>query len=117
MVEKITEEEKFCEGCPQAHDCKSAYGMLGNFKGPSVVTKVIVAFLLPILVFIVVLGISGHMMRVGVRSENLRIAASSMLAGGASIICVLVSRAILSWKSKKRVFFGKETKRSKQTAN
>lgn len=117
MIEKIIEEEEFCEGCPQAHDCKSAYGMLGNFKGPSVVTRVIVAFLLPILVFIVVLGVSGHMMRVGVRSENLRVAASSLLAGGASIICVLISRAILSWKSKRRAFFDKETKRSKQTAS
>ncbi len=45
-------QEKFCEDCNQKHDCREVYRKLGNTKGPSVVLKAVVAFLLPILVFI-----------------------------------------------------------------
>ena len=45
-------QQKFCEDCNQKHDCREVYQKLGNTKGPSVVLKAVVAFLLPILVFI-----------------------------------------------------------------
>jgi hypothetical protein len=45
-------KNEFCKGCIQQHDCKKMYEQLGKTEGPSVVWKVIAAFLLPILVFI-----------------------------------------------------------------
>lgn len=45
-------EQRFCQNCNQKHDCREVYQKLGNTKGPSVVLKAVVAFLLPILVFI-----------------------------------------------------------------
>jgi len=53
---------EFCEGCSQAHDCKKVYEQLGQSKGSSVALGVVVAFLLPIVVFVVTLGVSGQLL-------------------------------------------------------
>jgi len=50
-------QQKFCEGCGQAHKCQEVYEELGHAGGPSIARKTLVAFLLPILVFIAGLAI------------------------------------------------------------
>ena len=50
-------DDKFCSGCPQHNDCKSTYEQLGKVEGPSVVLKSVGAFLVPILLFILSLGL------------------------------------------------------------
>ena len=54
-------ENKFCGNCNQKHNCGSIYHQLGNIKGPSVVVKVVVAFLLPLVVFIFSLAAFQHL--------------------------------------------------------
>jgi len=49
-------QEKFCQSCNQKHDCREVYQELSDTKGPSVALKAVVAFLLPILVFIACLA-------------------------------------------------------------
>lgn len=44
-------EQKICQNCGQRTGCKEIYRQLGDRKGPSVLLKVIAAFLLPMLVF------------------------------------------------------------------
>jgi hypothetical protein len=51
------DEQKFCKQCSHISDCQKIYQQLGQSKGPSVVVKVITAFLLPLLVFIGCLAI------------------------------------------------------------
>jgi len=48
---------KFCQDCIQKHDCKRIYEQLGDSQGPSVALKAILAFLLPLMVFIVSLAV------------------------------------------------------------
>ena len=50
-------EQDFCQLCNQKDNCRQAYEKLGSSQGPSVVSKVIFAFLLPMLVFIVALAV------------------------------------------------------------
>lgn len=45
-------QSKSCEGCSHAHDCKMVYEQLGCMDGPSVTWAVMLAFLVPILVFV-----------------------------------------------------------------
>lgn len=51
------DEQKFCKQCSQNSDCQKIYQQLGHNQSPSVVLKVIAAFLLPLLVFIGCLAI------------------------------------------------------------
>ncbi len=48
--------DKSCEGCSHEHDCKKVYEQLGCVDGPSVTGPVVLAFLVPILVFVAALG-------------------------------------------------------------
>ena len=55
-------QEDFCQDCHQKHDCQESYRRLGGSECPPVFLKVIVAFLLPMLVFTVSLAISGKIL-------------------------------------------------------
>ena len=57
MVAKTMAQYKHCQGCSQKHDCQDISQKPANLKGPSVILKVVFAFLLPILAFIVTLAI------------------------------------------------------------
>jgi hypothetical protein len=46
-----------CDGCSYAHTCREVPGQLGSAEGPSVASKVVIAFLLPLVMFIVALGV------------------------------------------------------------
>lgn len=46
-----TKTDDYCSQCPQKNGCRDAYETLGRSDAPSVVGKVIIAFLLPIGVF------------------------------------------------------------------
>lgn len=87
-------EKDFCSRCPQSRDCKAVYEQLGKSQGPNVVTKVVVAFLLPIAVFIAALALSDHVLTRVIAGKNVRIAAGFVLAAGASFVCILIVRVV-----------------------
>ncbi len=55
MVAKTMTQQEFCRDCDQENQCQEAYRRLGDTKSPSVALKAVVAFLLPLIVFIVLL--------------------------------------------------------------
>ena len=73
-------QQKFCQGCDQKHDCQNVYQQLGNIKDSSVVSKVIVAFLLPLVVFIVSLGVFQEIFAKAIITEELRTVLSFLIA-------------------------------------
>ena len=56
------DQQEFCQDCHQRHNCQEIYCKVGGSKGPSIFRKVVVAFLLPMLVFIVSLAVSGKIL-------------------------------------------------------
>jgi hypothetical protein len=54
-------KDEFCSNCAQSRNCSAVYEHLGKSQAPSVVCKALVAFLLPIAVFIVALAIFGQL--------------------------------------------------------
>ena len=87
-------EQKICKDCNQKHDCQKVYQQLGDIQGPSVVVKVIVAFLLPLVVFIVTLTIfdkilSGFEMTAELQTV-FSVAASLLI----TVICILIVRVV-----------------------
>jgi uncharacterized membrane protein len=94
-------QEKFCEGCGQSDKCKDIYRKLGNGKGPSVV-KVIVAFLLPIVVFIVSLAVFEKVFARVVDAKRLQTAFSFIAAFVATFVFILIIKVIGGQISKAR---------------
>ena len=86
-------QEKFCQECTQrhapletpkksltGHDCREVYQQLGKAEGPSVVFKVVAAFLLPLMVFIAALAASEKILAKVISSKEAQTALSFLLA-------------------------------------
>jgi uncharacterized membrane protein len=87
-------EQKFCQDCDQERDCQEVYKQLGDRKDASVVFKVIVAFLLPLVVFIVSLAIFEEILAEAVNTKELRTVVSFLVAVLISFICILIVQVI-----------------------
>jgi len=94
MVAKSMIPQKFCQGCNQEHDCQDIHQELANFKGRSVVFKVCLAFLLPILVFIASLAVSERILAEAIDTEELRTALSFLLALSVTFGLILIIKLI-----------------------
>ena len=87
-------EQKICEDCNQKPDCQEIYKQLGDVEGPSVVIKVIVAFLLPLVVFIVSLAVFQEIFVRAISSQGLQSALSLLLALLVTFVCILIVRVV-----------------------
>jgi hypothetical protein len=106
-------EDEFCSKCAQKSDCKAVYEQLGQGKGPSVIAKVIKAFLLPIAVFIAGLALFDKLLADAIQGQKIRTAAVFLLSAAVSFIFVLIEKAIEGFlhKSKSRCMLEGESHR------
>jgi len=65
------------------------YEQLGNIRSPSVAVKVVLAFLLPLVVFIVSLAVFEKILAGSFDSGQSRTAAAFLLALLATLICIV----------------------------
>jgi len=86
--------QRFCQDCIQKHDCKRIYEQLGDSPCPSVALKAILAFLLPLMVFIVSLAVFERVLDGAITTEQMQTVLSFVLALLATFICVLITRVI-----------------------
>ncbi len=93
MVAK-TMVERWCEHCSQRQSCAEIYEKLGNHTGPSVVSKVVVAFLLPIMVFIASLAAFEHILAAAIEAKQLRTAVNFLLAVSVTVGLIVLARAV-----------------------
>ena len=87
-------EQKSCQDCREKHDCQRIYEQLGGIEGPSVVIKVIVAFLLPLVVFIVSLAAFQEIFAKVISSQRAQTAFSFLLALVVTFICILIVKVV-----------------------
>jgi len=87
-------EKGFCDNCTQKHNCSSIYRQLGNTHSPSVVSKVLIAFVLPLLVFIISLGVFEEIFTKKISGQNLQTILSLLLALLVTFFCILITRII-----------------------
>lgn len=83
-----------CSGCSNAHTCKEVYGRLGAVGGPSVASKVVIAFLLPMVAFVVALGVFGGLLE-GVVAGAYRTPLALVLALSTTAALVLIVRILV----------------------
>jgi len=96
-------EQRFCQQCNQRHVCQDIYQKLGSSKSPSFVAKVVVAFAVPLLFFIICLAVSERLLAETIGAERLRTAAAFVFSVSATFLLIVVIRAISArlGKSKK----------------
>ena len=86
--------QRICKDCIQKHDCRRIYEQLGDSPGPSVALKAILAFLLPLMVFIVTLAVFERVLAGAISTEQMQTVLSFVLALLVTFVCVLITRVI-----------------------
>ncbi len=110
MVMKIMAQQQFCQGCKLQNNCQSVYRQLGHTKSPSVVAKVVLAFLLPLTVFITALAAFEKILTSIIIAEKLQTAFGFLLALAVTSLSILIIKAI--GKTRKNL----KTKRTKYSS-
>ena len=87
-------QQKFCQECNQNRNCKEIYQQLGNTKNPSVVFKVVIAFLVPLVVFIAALAIFKAILAGIINSKEAQTVLSFLLALVVTSVSILVIKMI-----------------------
>ncbi|MGB2808601.1 MAG: hypothetical protein WBC22_12730 [Sedimentisphaerales bacterium] len=87
-------EEKFCQGCHQKHRCQEVYEHLSQIEGPGLAFKFVIAFLLPILVFIGCLAAFEGLLAELTTSKVVQTGVGFLLALTVSGICILIIKVI-----------------------
>ena len=95
-------QQEFCDRCDQTRTCRDVYRRLGEARGPSIVLKVLAAFVAPILVFIGCLAAFEHLLGARVEKEQLRIAITFLPALLVTFAAILIIRAVNRRVGKKK---------------
>ena len=93
------DQQEFCKDCHLKHDCQEVYRRLGGSECPSVFLKVVVAFLLPMVVFTVSLAIydrilTGSEVNFLRFSQSLQTAVNFLLALITTVIFIFVEKLL-----------------------
>ena len=94
MVARTMAQQRFCRQCGRRDDCQDVYQKLGGGKGPSLVSKAVVAFAVPLLFFIICLAVSERILAETISAERLRTAVALVLSLSVTFLLILVIRAI-----------------------
>ncbi len=87
-------QQELCQQCDQRQNCGEVYEQLGNIEGPSIVRKVVLAFLLPLVVFTVSLAIFERMFSGVIRAGQVQSALSFAAALSLTLVCILLTKVI-----------------------
>jgi hypothetical protein len=88
------QQNDLCSGCGQRSSCGSVYQKLGTARGPSVLGKSLIAFILPIVLFLLVLAASDRLFRGRIENTDLRMLAGILPSLVVSIVGVWAARKI-----------------------
>lgn len=97
------ELQKFCNDCSGRQDCRKVYQQLGEVKGPSVFMAII-AFLVPLVVFIFSFAFFSRMVAEVIDSAKLKTAFSFLLSLLVTIGLMLTIKVINRQLGKSRQF-------------
>ncbi|NLH16147.1 MAG: SoxR reducing system RseC family protein [Phycisphaerae bacterium] len=87
-----------CSGCGQRSSCGSVYQKLGAAKGPSVLGLSLIAFLLPIVQFLLALAVIEWFLRAWIADQDLRWLAGILPALLVSVCGITIVRWALKFK-------------------
>jgi hypothetical protein len=96
------EELNHCQECNQKQKCQEVYEQLGKAQGPSIAFKAIVAFLLPLLIFIASLAAFEGILAKITDKKELRIAFDFLLALAVTLAAIFIIKAISKYLNKNK---------------
>ena len=94
-------EEKNCQGCRYRHTCEEVYNKLGHSRAGPVSLKIILAFLLPLIVFITSIAFFERIFSRALNAEWLVMLLSLFTAVSITLVSTLIVKKIYNKSNKK----------------
>ena len=94
--------KEFCTDCSQNKECKSIYQKLGHAKGPPIWSKIIIAFVLPLMVFIGCLALFDQIFSKTIDTKQLNILLSFLSALAITFAFILTLKLLNRHSCKSR---------------
>ena len=91
-------DDKQCDGCHEKNSCQQLYQRIGNSDSPNIVWKVTAAFLIPMLIFTVVLAVCQMLFESAEKNQSLRIILSVAVSVGVVVLYAAIARRITNNK-------------------
>ena len=82
-------DQEICGKCSQRNGCKQAYQRMADYKGPSVLGKVLIAFVVPLLSFILTAAVFQEL-TADLASKTAKTILSFILAVGTTAIVIAI---------------------------
>jgi uncharacterized membrane protein (DUF485 family) len=96
-------EEKNCRSCKERNSCQEVYRKLGQSDTPPVTKSVILAFLLPLLIFIAVLFIAEKLLKQRIKADWAVVFISFLTALLVTFIYVLLAKSVVKKGGRKPI--------------
>lgn len=94
MVVKTMTEQQNCQDCSQKDKCREIYPKPANFQGRPMVVSVIIAFVLPIVIFIISLATFERVFAQIISSKQSRTAIGFLVAISITLFVILLAKVI-----------------------
>jgi uncharacterized protein YqhQ len=95
-------DDKHCNRCHNKHDCQSIYQTLGRSNAPNVTLHVILAFIMPVLVFVFSLAVSDRILETIFENSLFKTVVGAVLALIVTFIYLFIVRLFYSKPSNKK---------------
>jgi positive regulator of sigma E activity len=93
--------DKHCNGCGQENHCREIYEKLGRREGPNVAFKAVVAFVVPIAVFVAAALLAQTLLKNKIENVTLMVLIQLVTGLGATGIVVFIIRQFHRRNSRK----------------
>lgn len=87
-------EEKNCQGCRYRYTCEEVYNKLGHSRAGPVTSKIVLAFLLPLIIFIATIALFERIFSRALNTEWLAIVLSLFSAFLITLVLTLIIKKI-----------------------
>lgn len=95
-------DQGICGKCSQRNGCKDIYQQIADNKGPSVLAKVVIAFVLPLLSFVLAIAVFSRLITRITSSQSAVTLLSFVLAVGVTALVLVLSNVASRWFGKIR---------------
>jgi hypothetical protein len=94
-------DQQQCKNCEQRHNCQEVYRKLSDPNGPKVLSKVIQAFLVPLVIFIFSAFAAERFLAEKLKSEPVRNLAVLAMAVTAVLLYIIILNLIFKFRRSK----------------
>ncbi len=96
----MSQMDKNCKNCAHNHDCKAVYESVTKSKDASVTARVIIAFLLPLSIFVASMAFFNDILEKNTNLGALKDVVNLLISVAVAFVCAMIAKTIYNFFNK-----------------